>query len=144
MKILNRLESVLVSQRFAILATSGKNGPYQNIVAFAPTKDAKRIIFVTPRQTSKYRNLKRNGNASIFIDDRSNSERDIGEAIGVCAVGEAVEIAGSKLDAAIELYSSKHPAMRDFAASPDNAVFSMEIHKYLMASGFQKVDEIVP
>ncbi len=141
---MTKLRKTLSGQKFGILATFGADGPYQNIVAFAADRDMKHIFFATPSETNKYRNLKANGNVSLFVDDRSNSERDLGESTGICAIGRASELGGEKIKAALRLYSAKHPALKDFARSPATALFSVRIAKYLMVSRFQNVMEITP
>lgn len=138
------LEGIIHSQRFGILATSGTDSPYQNIVAFAAVPDLEQIIFATPRRTSKYRNIKSNRNISLFIDDRRNSEKDIGEATGICVVGEASELKGARKLSALKLYSAKHPGLKEFASSKDTALFSMSVSKYLMVCRFQNVVELTP
>lgn len=141
---MTKLKKMLSEQKFGILATLGAEGPYQNIVAFAAGRNLKHVVFATPRETNKYKNLTANGSVSLFVDDRSNSERDLGEATGICAIGEATEIEGEKLKAALDLYSAKHPALKDFAESPATAMFSLRAAKYLMVTRFQNVLEIRP
>lgn len=138
-----KLKNILASQKFAILATISTEGPYQNIVAFAETKDLKRIIFATPRETSKYKNLIKNPNISLFIDDRTNSDSDLGEAAGVCALGYASELT-EKSNLILRKYLQKHPTLNEFASSPSTVLFSMCVSKYLIVFRFQNVVEIIP
>lgn len=139
-----KLKKILATQRFGILATNSSGEPYQNIVAFAGSPDLKSIIFATLRHTNKYKNLTEDRRVSIFVDDRSNSEKDIGEATGICAVGEASEVKTGKRKSAIKTYLAKHPAMEEFANSPSTSMFSIRVKRYLIVSRFQNVLEIKP
>jgi hypothetical protein len=45
------IKSLLVSQRFAVLATDDQEQPYLFLMAFAATSDLKKIVLVTERET---------------------------------------------------------------------------------------------
>lgn len=86
------IANLLSAQKLGVLATLGREYPYQNIVAFATSGDLKNILFATKRSTSKYKNLKSRKRVAIFIDDRSNRETDFQQATGVTALGSALEL----------------------------------------------------
>ncbi|HPN83979.1 MAG TPA: pyridoxamine 5'-phosphate oxidase family protein [Victivallales bacterium] len=144
MKYIQKIKSILAGQKFGVLATSDGRKPYQNIIAFAETADLKGVFFATPKQTSKYRNLKKNSNLSIFVDDRKNDERDIGNATGIAILGKSFEQKGIGRRKALARYLKKHPSLKEFAESPSNSIFLAKIEKIVAVNRFQNVVEIEP
>ena len=55
------LKEVLNMQYFAVLNTLGEGLPYSNLVSFAVTDDLRSLVFVTNRNTRKYKNIQENG-----------------------------------------------------------------------------------
>jgi nitroimidazol reductase NimA-like FMN-containing flavoprotein (pyridoxamine 5'-phosphate oxidase superfamily) len=137
-----KIVNLLNGQKLGILATLGTMYPYQNIVAFAASKDLKSIWFATRRATSKYRNLKRRKRVAIFIDDRANREADFRDATGITALGVAAEMRGENREKSMKLLLRKHPQLEDFLADPDCALFSVSIRVYYIVLHFQEVSEI--
>ena len=137
-----RVAAVLTGQKFGILATLGRKYPYQNIVAFAATRDKKNILFATKRATSKYENLKRNKRVAMFVDDRSNRETDLRDATGVAALGEAREMRGADRKKFAAFFLRQHPLLRDFLSDPDCALFAIRVRVYYLVRRFEEVSEI--
>jgi nitroimidazol reductase NimA-like FMN-containing flavoprotein (pyridoxamine 5'-phosphate oxidase superfamily) len=50
---IEKLENLLQSQRFAVIATQDEREPYTNLVAFIHSKDLKQIIFATSKKHKK-------------------------------------------------------------------------------------------
>jgi len=136
------IAKLLTDQKFGILATLGKDYPYQSIVAFAGSGDMKHIFFATRRATSKYRNLKNNVQVSVFIDNRSNQEADFIEATGMTAIGDAGELSEAARRKSIGLFIRKHPSLEEFLASPDCALFMIKVRVYYIVWNFQQVMEV--
>ena len=77
------------NQYFAVLSTVDEGQPYSNLVSFAMTTDLKSLIFVTDRNTRKYRNIKKHNKVALIIDNRSNQPSDIKQAIAITVIGDA-------------------------------------------------------
>ena len=88
------IQDLLQDQKFAVLSTYDSSQPYCNLVAFADINKGKSIIFITDRNTRKYRNLKKNEKVSLLIDNRTNRNIDFDKAIAVTLMGRAKEVAG--------------------------------------------------
>ena len=88
------IQDLLQDQKFAVLSTYDSSQPYCNLVAFADINKGKSIIFITDRNTRKYRNLKKNEKVSLLIDNRTNRNIDFDEAIAVTLMGRAKEVQG--------------------------------------------------
>lgn len=135
---------LLTEQKFGILATLGKDYPYQSIVAFLGLRNMKHILFATKRATSKYRNLKNKAQVSIFIDNRSNQEADLLEAIGMTALGDSRELNGAERKKFMGLFIQKHPSLEEFLASHDCALFMIKVSVYYVVVNFQEVNKVKP
>ena len=79
------------TQYFAVLSSVGEGQPYSNLVSFAITTDLKSLIFVTDRNTRKYRNIKENNKVALIIDNRTNQPSDVTQAIAITVIGNAYE-----------------------------------------------------
>jgi nitroimidazol reductase NimA-like FMN-containing flavoprotein (pyridoxamine 5'-phosphate oxidase superfamily) len=134
----------LESQRLAVLSTQGKEKPYSNLVAFAVTPDLHYLIFATSRATRKYDNLSKHPLVSLLIDNRTNETADFAEAAAVTVLGRAREVQGDERSHYLNIYLAKHPYLGDFVTSPNCALFSVKVERYILVTRFQDVREIVP
>ena len=138
---IEKLENLLQSQRFSVIATQNEREPYTNLVAFINTNDLKHIIFATSKNTKKYTNLIKNSKISMLIDNRGNKPGDIRKALVVTAVGTADELK-KDFDFYKKFYLKKHPYLRDFINSPDTVLINLKVEKYLFVDHFQNVKVI--
>jgi nitroimidazol reductase NimA-like FMN-containing flavoprotein (pyridoxamine 5'-phosphate oxidase superfamily) len=138
------IRELLESQRLAVLSTQGKEHPYSNLVAFAATLDLKYLIFATTRATRKYANLLQHPLVSILIDNRTNETADFAEAAAVTVLGRASEVQGDERSQLLKTYLNRHPYLEGFVTSPNCALFSVKVERYIMVTRFQDVREIVP
>jgi nitroimidazol reductase NimA-like FMN-containing flavoprotein (pyridoxamine 5'-phosphate oxidase superfamily) len=137
-----RISGLLDGQKLGILATLGREYPYQNIVAFAAGRDLKTICFATRRNTSKYRNLKRRRRVAMFIDDRVNREADFRDATGLSALGEAEELRGEGRGRSLRSLRRKHPELKEFLSAPDCVLFAIRVRVFYLVMRFQEVIEV--
>lgn len=128
------LESVLASQRFAVLATQSDGQPYNNLIAFAEAEKLSRLIFVTDRNTRKYSNAQLNKKVAVLVDSRTNQTSDLQNAIAITALGTAGEVAQSNRDYLSEIYLLKHPQLADFLHKPSSALMEILITEYIVAT----------
>lgn len=139
-ELLERITAVIHGQRFAVLATTGEDGPYTSLVAFAVTGSPHELVFVTPRDSAKYRNLAGNDRVSLFIDDRENRDADLRDATGITLMGRAVEVKDRRRDEILPRYLERHGRLADFAGDEANALVLVRITRYVMVSKFRKVE----
>src|SRR5512138_1985703 len=69
--VAKKLQAMDAKEPFAVLATSDSGRPYTSLISFAITPDLKKVIFATPKNTRKYRNLVNTGDVSILVDNRT-------------------------------------------------------------------------
>jgi len=138
---IEKLEDLLQSQRFAVIATQGEREPYTNLVAFIHSKDLKQIIFATSKNTKKYDNIVKNSKMSMLIDNRGNKPDDIKKTIAVTAIGTADELKND-YNFYKNLYFKKHPYLIDFIKLTDTVLINFKVDKYMMVDNFQNVKVI--
>jgi hypothetical protein len=138
---LNRINDLFKSQTLAVLATFYESQPYCNLVAFAETPDCKSLIFTTNRNTSKYRNLLKNRQVSLLIDDRTNLSDDFSKNVAITVLGLAEEVSPEEKPYFAGLLISKHPDIAGFIKGADNALFKVRISDYIIA-GFDTVEKL--
>jgi len=137
-EIRKKLNDILNSQPFAVIATQDEKGSYTNLVAFANPNDLKNIIFATSKKTKKYENIKKNSHMSMLIDNRKNDPSDIKNATAVTVLGSAIEVVKNK-GFFTQLYIKKHPYLSDFVKSPDCKLICLNVDKYVVVNSFEKV-----
>jgi hypothetical protein len=132
-------------QRHAVLATDALGQPYTSLVAFALTPDARGILFATPKETAKYKNILGNSNVSLMIDTRTNTLKGYMNAEAVTILGTAMPVRRDRRWKELaEVFIKKHPALSDFVRASSTALIYMTIKKAVHAGRFQTVSEWVP
>jgi uncharacterized pyridoxamine 5'-phosphate oxidase family protein len=127
------LREVVSTQYFAVLNTIGQGLPHSNLVSFAATDDLRSIVFVTGRNTRKYRNIEDNHNISLLIDNRTNKPSDTSQAVAITAIGTAREGIDNK-SLLRDVFLARHPQLRHFVDAPDSAIMLVTIRLYLVAA----------
>ena len=115
--------------------------PYSNLVSFAVTQDLKDMIFATGRNTRKYRNIARNADVSLLIDNRTNRPADITQAVAVTAIGTAV-IEPDNIGRLHAIFLARHPQLEQFVNKRDTATILVHIREYIISS-FDKTRRVV-
>ena len=139
--IQNTIRDIFNTQKLAVLATLDKDQPYENLVAFAATKDLQYLMFATAQYTRKYDNIKANFKVSLLIDTRSNFEKDFHKGMAVTALGEAEEVSGPERQPLLDSYLEKHPYLERFVNAPTCHFFRVRVTKYILVREFQHVVE---
>lgn len=133
------------NQAFAVLATHDDGGPFTSLVAFAAGRDLKHIIFITPKNTTKYNNIMMNRNITLLIDNRSDRPESINQISSLTVTGSAQVLStGDFISSWADVYLEKHPNLSDFADLTSNAAILVEVGKYVYVSKFQQVIEWYP
>ena len=133
------LRNVLETQHLAVLATQWQENPYTSLIAFAAAPDLRRIVFVTSRATSKYRNLSASPDVSLLIDTRSHSVDDFSSACAVTAMGQATEYDKEGHATLRGLFLARHPHLEAFVHAPSTALCCVAVETYYLVTRFQHV-----
>ena len=135
------LKEVISTQYIAVLNTIGEGLPYSNLVSFAVNDDLKSLVFVTDRNTRKYRNIKENNIISLLIDNRTNQPSDISKAIAITVIGNAREEVEQR-NRLKAFFLTRHPQLRQFVDNPNTALILVTVREYIIA-GFEKTQRVV-
>ncbi len=136
------LKNLLRSQLLAVLSTHDHGQPYSSLVAFACSRDLKRLYFATMRSTRKFANILEDSRVAMLVDNRSNTASDFRRATAATATGRAVEVNSGGREEVLRLYLAKHPNLEKFIQSPGCALCEISVQTYLVVTRFQSVVEI--
>lgn len=126
--------------RFAVLATSDKGRPYTSLIAFALTPDRRKLIFATPKATSKYKNISIEPAVSILLDNRSQDADDFHSAQAVTLLGTAREVRTAIQKAEYRLVLvNRHPELASFIDEPGTSLIAVSIRQAVHVANFQDV-----
>jgi nitroimidazol reductase NimA-like FMN-containing flavoprotein (pyridoxamine 5'-phosphate oxidase superfamily) len=140
-KVFYKIQCLLNSQYFGVLATQSSDCPYCSLVGYATTPDYKKIIFATIRETHKFKNLKKSSNVSMLIDNQTNQVNDFKEAEALTVLGKAREVDAGSNDNYLAFYLKKHPHLKEFVTAPNCALIEVNVSKYILVNNFQNVME---
>ncbi len=128
------------SLRFAVLATSDNGAPYTSLIAFALTPDHSKLIFATPKATSKYENIINQPAVSILIDNRSQEAEDIHKAQAVTLLGTAAEVSTpEQKESFLAVLVTRHPELAAFIDEPETSLIAVTIQQAVHVARFQNV-----
>ncbi len=130
---------LLTAQLFAVLSTRGEKDLHSVLVAFAASEDMRQIVFVTPRQTRKFENIRKYNSVSLFVDNRTNDITDLQRLLGVEARGTVKEVEGEQRTEYQRMFVAKFPQLSWFVESPGSAVMKLEVQRYDVVYHFQNV-----
>jgi nitroimidazol reductase NimA-like FMN-containing flavoprotein (pyridoxamine 5'-phosphate oxidase superfamily) len=135
------LKEVISTQYFAVLNSLGDGLPYSNLVSFAISEDLRSLVFVTDRNTRKYRNIQENKNISLLIDNRTNQPSDVSQAIAVTVIGTAREETENR-SSLQAVFLTRHPHLQQFVDNLNNAMILVTVIEYIIA-GFNKTERMI-
>lgn len=135
-----RLKVFNGQEYFAVLATNDGGKPYTSLISFAFTPNMKTILFATPRNTRKYKNIIGSAHVSLLIDNRSKKQKNLlaTEAITVIGIAKPVR-KGKRWDELAAIFLVKHPDLEEFFNSPTTALIAVDISQCVHVSSFQSV-----
>lgn len=138
--VLGRLKLFNNTQSFGVLATNDKGQPYTSIISFAITPDLKKVIFATPKETLKFRNILITKKVSILIDNRSNIQGKLMATEAITIMGEARHVPKGKIhDELAAIFLKKHPDLEEFVQSDTTALIVVKIAHCIHVGKFQTI-----
>ena len=135
------LKEVIGTQYFAALNSLGDGLPYSNLVSFAISEDLRSLVFVTDRNTRKYRNIQENNNISLLIDNRTNQPSDVSQAVAITVIGTAREETENR-SSLQTVFLTRHPHLQQFVDNSNNAMILVTVSEYIIA-GFDKTQRVI-
>lgn len=131
LSVLADVRRLLRTQRFAVLATSSGAGPHASLIAFAAVDDGEGLVFITPRDSAKYRNLRSNPNVSLVIDERPGSGGAIEGACGVTVTGTVRSVSVAEAGTASAVFLRRHRNFRRYLKEEDVVLLRIDVNRYL-------------
>lgn len=126
-------------EHFGVLATQEAGKSYASLVAYALTPDLKTVLFATPKNTRKYKNIIKADEIALLLDNRSQPS-PITKAEAITLTGRARPLRkGKERDELSAVYLFKHPDLKGFVESSSTALVALEIDQAVHVSNFQTV-----
>lgn len=141
--VAKRLKALGEKEAFAVLATDDNGRPYTSLISFALTPDLRQVIFATPRNTQKFRNITGTGDVALLIDNRSNRNKGFIEtqAITVLGTARAVRRGRAWLEYA-GTFLKKHPELEEFINASTTALVVIDVKSCIHVGNFQTVTAV--
>jgi nitroimidazol reductase NimA-like FMN-containing flavoprotein (pyridoxamine 5'-phosphate oxidase superfamily) len=130
------IRRILSTRHLGVLATTASAGPYATLVCIAVSRNLKQVVFATPRDTVKFKNLKNNPAVSLLVDTRDNTRNDARLAAAITVLGEAAEPDKSRAARFRRLLLQRHPYLRDFCNDPRTALMVVTIRQTILVRQF--------
>jgi len=142
----DKIHSLMTGQPYAVLCTQGDGQPYGSVIAFAANPELNAIVFVTPVDTRKYRLLCACDQVALVVDNRAGSLTDDNLHIdALTASGRAIQLHnGDEIDLWKRVLLQRHPLMQEFICASDNALFRVNIQRYIHVTRLNEVSEWSP
>jgi heme iron utilization protein len=139
---MEKISSLLGLQNLAVLSTSGENGPYANLIAFAAADDLTYILFATPEETVKFENMKTDSRVALLVENSKNHVDDFQNALAVTALGRAEVLNGEARSLMIGNYLNKHSNLKHFVNSDHCALMKVNVDAYILVESLGKATRI--
>ena len=136
------VRTLFAAQPVGILATQSDRHPYCNIVAFTPSDDLQSILIATPRFTSKYRNMLKNPDVSLMVDNRSAHNPDFTDGIAVTCLGRAMTVLPEEFEDCKRRHFERHKNLRAHLDMPDCVLVRIEVERYVIARGVRQIETL--
>jgi hypothetical protein len=136
------LRHLLESEKLAVLATEGPEGPHLSLIAFTPASDSGTFYFATDRRTRKYASLMNSDRLALLIDSRHRTGLDIAAGRAVTITGRGVEAAAGEAAEILDRHLDRHPYLEPFLSPDSSAFIRIEMEACSLVLGFSEVHEL--
>lgn len=140
-KIIEQIDELLDKEYLGVLATQGQEYPYCTLVGIAALPGRHEILFATIRDTRKFQHIRQAPQVSLLIDTRQDQASDFKDAQALTILGQASPVPESNQAVYYDCYLKKHPYLKEFVASPNCALMTIHVKRYILVSRFQNVFE---
>ncbi|MHB8108663.1 MAG: pyridoxamine 5'-phosphate oxidase family protein [Syntrophorhabdaceae bacterium] len=138
--IYKRLSALAAKESFAVLATNEQGRPYASLISFAITPDLKTLLFATPKNTRKFRNIRDTKDVALLIDNRTNKNKGFIETQAITILGKATAIRrGREWLEYAGIFLKKHPDLEEFINASTTALIAVNIESCVHVGNFQTV-----
>jgi heme iron utilization protein len=140
MSVPGRLKAFNKNQYFGVLATDDKGQPYTSLISFAITPDLQKVIFATPQETRKFKNIVNTKKVSILIDSRSNMRKNLLATEAITIMGNARHVPRGKIwNELAAIFLKKHPDLENFVQADTTALIVVKATRCIHVGEFQTI-----
>lgn len=135
--MLERMKELVREKDICVLATVSGSKPHCSLMAYVTDEDCREIYMVTQRQTSKYRNLKKNPALSLLIDTREKrnaSPHSEAKALTIDGMFQEI-VKAEKRELVRARLLERHPHLREFLDHPDAELLCIRVISFLLLEG---------
>jgi heme iron utilization protein len=138
--VAKKLRAMDASESFAVLATSENSCPYTSLISFALTPDGTKVLFATPKNTRKFKNLMDTKDVAILVDNRSKKKKGFVETQAITILGKAAPLKRGRswLERA-GIFLKKHPDLEEFINASTTALIVVDITSCIHVGNFQTI-----
>ncbi len=138
--VAKRLRAMDARESFAVLATNEDGRPYTSLISFAVTPDLTKVIFATPRNTRKFKNIVDTKDVAVLVDDRSNKNKGFIETQAITVLGTAKPVRRGRpwLEYA-GIFLKKHPELEEFINASTTALVVIDVTSCIHVGNFQTI-----
>ncbi|MBP1747645.1 MAG: pyridoxamine 5-phosphate oxidase [Deltaproteobacteria bacterium] len=138
--VAKRLRALGSKEPFAVLATNEDGKPYTSLISFAITPDLKKVIFATPKNTRKFKNILDTKDVAVLVDNRSNKKKGFIETQAITILGSATPLRRGRswLEYA-GIFLKKHPELEEFINASTTALVVIDVKSCIHVGNFQTI-----
>jgi len=146
-RYIGEIKGLCDEQAFGVLSAHGTEEASASLIAFAATTDIDQVVFLTPRNTTKYDHILENNSVAILIDNRADHPDSINQISALTITGTATILGGGEnagrenSEKLRELFLEKHPNLVEFAHAPSTVIVVVAVSRCVYVSKFQEVFE---
>lgn len=135
--MIGKMKALVRRKDICVLATVSENSPRCSLMAYVTDNDGSELYMVTPRQSTKFRNLSANPTVSLLIDTREEHpgmKRADTQALTVSGVYQEIRDEAKKLRVRNKLLE-QHPQIENLMGMPDTEIFCIKVTSFLFLNG---------
>ncbi|MFW6457728.1 MAG: pyridoxamine 5'-phosphate oxidase family protein [Planctomycetota bacterium] len=135
--VVKLVKDLVDAQKRGVLATAGEEGAYASLMAYVALKGGQEIAFATEHDTQKYRNLRRDQDVAMLIDNRDDEDTAPGDIMTVTAIGRVRLAASDRSRRLRGELAERHPRLESFLMQNSCEVFVLGVRAYRVVGRFQ-------
>ncbi|MBI9112989.1 pyridoxamine 5'-phosphate oxidase family protein [Maridesulfovibrio ferrireducens] len=123
-----------------VLSTQGEPYPLSSLMTYASSDDASEIYMISRKNSNKWKNIEKNPQVSLLIDDRDGKlEKRQGEikALTITGIHTPVSSISERADI-IELISQKNSNIADLFSGPECEIIRIKAESFQLLDGPDK------
>jgi len=135
---------LLHSEHFAVLATTNGETPHASLIAFTAVDNGAALLFLTPRLTTKFKNIQKNPQVSLLIDSRPRSMASIKSSCALTISGRVKKMANKDCLRLSPFFFKRHPSLSQYETDPVYALIYIKVKSFSHTNSLNRVTKVNP